>query len=118
MVPKIKREMINFMLENYDKSFEIKYFCDKLLREAQIEFIKKPSVYLAVLKRPDNPNLKYVTAKTLFPVAINKFKEYRYYIGTLEDFPKGAKDNRAKLLGEKIIKEKLSKKYNCITFIS
>ena len=116
MMPKLKRELINYMLENYDKSIEIKEFCDKILQEQQIEFIKNPSVYIAVLKRQDNPSLKYVTAKTLFPIGINKFREYRYYVGTLNDFPAGAKDKRAKLLGEKIVKEKLAEKYKSNTF--
>jgi hypothetical protein len=43
-------------------------------------------------------------------------KEYRYYIGTLNDFPKGSKDANAKAIGKKIIKEKLADKYKSITF--
>jgi hypothetical protein len=116
IVPLVKREMLKFMLDNYNKSIEIKNVCDNALREAQKEHLENPSVYMSVMKRADNPNLKYVTAKTLFPVAINKFKEYRYYVGTLSDFPLGAKDKRAKLLGEQIIKENLVKKYKSITF--
>ena len=55
-------------------------------------------------------------SKTLFPIGINKFREYRYYVGTIADFPEGAKDKRAKLLGEQIIKEKLAEKYKSNTF--
>lgn len=113
IAPAIKREMINFMLENYDKSLEIKQFCDKVLLDVQKEYLKNPSVYLAVLNQDGN---KYVTAKTLFPIAINKFKEHRYYVGTLKEYPKGAKDERAKMIGEKILKQKLVEKYKSITF--
>ena len=45
MMPKLKRELINYMLENYDKSIEIKEFCDKILQEQQIEFIKNLTVF-------------------------------------------------------------------------
>jgi hypothetical protein len=113
IAPRLKREMINFMLDNYDKSFEVKEFCDKVLKVVQKEHLHNPSVYLAVLTQDGR---KYLTAKTLFPIAVNKFKEHRYYVGTLKDFPNGAKDERAKIYAKRIIKEKLQKKYKSITF--
>ncbi len=113
IAPLIKREMINFMLDNYDKSFEVKEFCDKVLKEVQKEHLHNPSVYLAVLTQDGR---KYLTAKTLFPIAVNKFKEHRYYVGTLNEFPNGTKDERAKIYAKRIIKEKLEKKYKSITF--
>jgi hypothetical protein len=114
IVPEIKREMINFMLENYDKSFEIKDFCNNILREVQKKHLGNPSVYLSILTQNGH---KYITAKTLFPIEINKFKEHRYYVGTLKEFPNGTKDERAKIYAKRIIKEKLVKKYKSITFI-
>ena len=105
--------MINFMLDNYDKSNDIKQFCDKVLRETQIEYLKNPSVYLAILK--DESGNRYLTAKTLFPVAVNKFKEHRYYVGTIKEYPNGAKDERGKMMGKKILKQKLNEKYKTLT---
>lgn len=113
IAPPIKREMINFMLENYDKSINIKEFCDKVLRETQLEYLKNPSVYLSTLT--DKNGNRYLTAKTLFPVAVDKFKEHRYYVGTIKEYPNGVKDERGKMMGKKILKQKLNEKYKTLT---
>lgn len=91
----------------------MKEFCDKVLRETQLEYLKNPSVYLTTLT--DKNGNRYLTAKTLFPVAVDKFKEHRYYVGTIKEYPNGVKDERGKMMGKKILKQKLNEKYKTLT---
>ena len=107
---KIKSEILKYMVDNYNKSNGIKKFCDKLLIDVQKEFVKDPPVYMTILKdtRSDVEERYYLTAKTMFPVGINKTKEIRLYVGTLEEFPNGTKDVRGKIVGKRKLIERLS----------
>ena len=109
---KIKNELLNYMINNYNNSVEIKSFCDNMLVEVQKEFIKDPSVYLSMNKDTRNENRRYLTAKTLFPIGVNKVKEIRVYVGTIDDYPNGTKDIKGKFVGKRKLIEKLNEIIN------
>jgi hypothetical protein len=111
---KIKVDVLNFMVENYDRSIEIKEFCDKVLIDTQNEFIKNPPIYMTLLKDTRSDiEIKYsLTAKTFFPISINKTKEIRIYVGRLDEYPNGTKDVRGKVLGRKLMIERLKRELN------
>lgn len=111
---KIKSEVLNFIDNNYNKSLDIKKFCDNLLVEIQKEFIVDPPMYMTLLedKRSD-VEVKYtLTAKTHFPIGINKTKEIRIYVGRIDEFPKGTKDERGKVIGKMKLIERLKREIN------
>lgn len=109
---KIKNELLNYMFNNYNNSVEIKNFCDSMLVEVQKEFIKNPSVYLSMNKDTRNENRRYLTAKTLFPIGVNKVKELRVYVGTIDEYPNGSKDEQGKIVGKRKLIEKLNELLN------
>lgn len=108
---KIKNQLVNYMIENYNNSNDIKSFCDNVLFEIQKECAKNPKVYLSV-NRDLNNEKRYITAITKFPIKINKVKEYRVYVGTLDNFPNGTKDVNAKNLAKRKIIERLDEVIN------
>ena len=105
---KIKNELLNYMINNYNNSVEIKTFCDTMLAEVQKKFIRNPSVYLSMNKDTRNENRRYLTAKTLFPVGINKVKEIRIYVGTIDEYPNGTKDEQGKIVAKRKLIERLA----------
>ena len=108
----ITRQLVQYMLDNRDKSIEIKEFANNLLLETQRDHISDPGVYLCVGTRLGYPERKYLWAKTKFPVELNKYKWIRVYIGTLTEYPLGSKDKSAKILGKQLLIEKLKEKYD------
>jgi hypothetical protein len=105
---KIKNELLNYMISNYENSTDIKTFCDNMLIEVQKEYIKNPKVYMSMNKDIRNENRRYLTAKTAFPISINKVKEFRVYVGTIDEYPNGTKDVRGKIVGKRKLIERLS----------
>lgn len=110
---KIKNELLNYMIDNYNNSTTIKTFCDNILIEVQKECAKNPSVYLSV-GRDLNNEKRYITAKTKFPIKINKTKEYRVYVGTIDEFPNGSKDVNAKAVGKRKLIGRLNEIISCL----
>ena len=104
---KIKNELLNYMINNYNNSTDIKTFCDNMLIEVQKEYIKNPKVYLSMNKDVRQENRRYLTAKTFYPITINKVKEIRVYVGTSDEYPNGTKDTKGKMVGKRKLIEKL-----------
>lgn len=78
--------LLKLINENYHKSTDIKNIVDEVLKEQQKDFFNDPPIYLSRqidVKRPDNV---YITAKTSYPIGLNKTKDFRVCVGRVEMF--------------------------------
>lgn len=82
---KEKRMSVLETLKKYKK--EIIEIEEKMVQYLQLDIIREPSVYIAVLKDTRNPEYENITAKTFWPIVGGGKKEIRIYIGRASDFP-------------------------------
>ena len=109
---KIKNGLLNHLIKNYNNSTEIKTLCDNLLREVQKECIENPTTYLTITSRQNrNGRYEYLTATTRYPISIDKVKDVRIYVGTIDRYPNGSKDVQGKIDGKRIMRKKLSEMF-------
>ncbi|MHA8064975.1 hypothetical protein [Aquirufa aurantiipilula] len=82
---KEKRVSILDSLKKYKK--EIIEIEEKMVQYLQLDIIREPSIYIAVLKDTRNPEHENITAKTFWPLVGGGKKEIRIYIGRVSDYP-------------------------------
>lgn len=104
----IKNEIVTYMLDNYNKSTDIKTFCDKLILSIQKDIIKNPIVYVSKYK-DIKTGKEYLKAKAFLPISIDKQKELIVYVGALKDFPNGTRDESAKLIAKRKVIKRIEK---------
>ena len=81
---KEKRFSVLETLQKYKK--EIREIEEKMVQYLQLDIIREPSVYVAVLKDTRNPEHENITAKTFWPLVGGGQKEIRIYIGRASDY--------------------------------
>jgi hypothetical protein len=106
MKKQIKEKLLNHIIDNYNKSSEIKNFCDNVISSIQKDAINNPTVYLAKTKDIKTGNY-YLVGKTYLPLSVSEIKEIKIYVGKLKDFPKGTKDESGMLIAKRKIREKI-----------
>jgi hypothetical protein len=89
-----KRYSILGTLRKYKK--EIREIEEKMVQYLQLDIIRDPSVYVAVLKDTRNPEHENITAKTFWPIVGGGQKEIRIYIGRVSDFSHIERSNLSK----------------------
>ena len=104
----IKEMLLTYMFDNYDKSIDIKTFCDKFILSIQKDIIKNPIVYVSKYK-DIKTGKEYLKAKSFLPISIDKQKELIVYIGALKDFPNGTRDESAKLVAKRKVIKRIEK---------
>jgi hypothetical protein len=102
----IKEKLLTYMIDNYNTSIDIKTFCDKLLFSIQKDMVNNTIVYVAKYK-DKKTDKTYLTGKAFFPVGIDKLKEIKVYVGAIDDFPNGTRDESAKLIAKRKISKKM-----------
>jgi hypothetical protein len=80
-----KRFSVLESLKKYKK--EILEIEEKMVQYLQLDIIREPSIYIAVLKDTRNPEYENITAKTFWPLVGGGKKEIRIYIGRISDYP-------------------------------
>ena len=111
MSKKIKNELIAYMIDNYDKSSDIKEICDKLVLSIQKDIAKNPSVYVSKY-RDIKTGKVYLSGKAFFPIAINKQKEIKVYVGAIDEFIDGTKNINAKAIATKKVIKRMEQLIN------
>lgn len=109
----VRSEVLQLLKKNKQAIIDVE---EKMVHYLQLDTIKKPAVYIAVLKDTRNPEFENVTAKTFWPLVGGGRKEIRIYVGRLTDFNNVSRDD---ISSDKTIKDKaiklmikhLSKKY-------
>jgi hypothetical protein len=82
---KVRMEVLQLLEKNKKAIIEVE---EKMIEYLQLDTIKDPAVYIAVLKDTRNPEYENVTAKTFWPLVGGGKKEIRIYIGRTTEFPK------------------------------
>lgn len=82
---KEKRLSVLASLKKYKK--EIIEIEEKMVQYLQLDIIREPSIYIAILKDTRNPEHENITAKTFWPIVGGGKKEIRIYIGRVSDYP-------------------------------
>jgi hypothetical protein len=111
---KVRLDVLQLLEKNKKAILEVEV---KMVEYMQLDTIKNPAVYIAVLKDTRNPEFENVTAKTFWPLVGGGRKEIRIYIGRLTEFKNIKRDD---ISSEKSIKDKavqmmkkhLTSKYN------
>ena len=91
---KEKRFSVLETLKKYKN--EIEEIEEKMVQYLQLDIIRDPSVYVAVLKDTRNPEHENITAKTFWPIVGGGQKEIRIYIGRVSDFSHIERSNLSK----------------------
>jgi hypothetical protein len=109
-----KRYSILGTLRKYKK--EIREIEEKMVQYLQLDIIRDPSVYIAVLKDTRNPEHENITAKTFWPIVGGGQKEIRIYIGRVSDFShiersSLSKSDEIKLKAVSMMKKHLTENY-------
>ena len=76
---KEKRMSVLESLNKYKK--EIIEIEEKMVQYLQLDIIRDPSVYIAILKDSRNPEFENITAKTFWPIVGGGKREIRIYVG-------------------------------------
>lgn len=109
-----KRFSVLETLKKYKK--EIRDIEEKMVQYLQLDIIRDPSVYVAILKDTRNPEHENITAKTFWPIVGGTTKEIRIYIGRVSDYPhiergKLSKSDEIKLKAVSMMKKHLTENY-------
>jgi hypothetical protein len=109
----VRQEVLNLLDKHKKAIIEVE---EKMIEYVQLDTIKNPSVYIAVLKDTRNPELENVTAKTFWPLVGGGKKEIRIYLGRLSEFTHLKRsdistDKTIKDKALKMMKDYLSEKY-------
>jgi len=110
---KIRAEVLKLLEKNKQAIIEVE---EKMVEYLQLDTIKNPSVYIAVLKDTRNPEFENVTAKTFWPLVGGGRKEIRIYVGRLTDFSDVSREDISsnktiKETAKKLMIKHLTKKY-------
>ena len=86
---------------------------EKMVKYLQLDTLKDPPIYLAMIKDTRNREAETLTltAKTFWPLMHGKRKEIRIYIGKESEYPEYKKDYVAKIAKQKM-QEHLLQRYN------
>jgi hypothetical protein len=103
----IKKRILKYVIENVETNPTLNEICDKLLKEEQEKIMLNPVVYVA--RTTDKDNNTYLNARCMFPISFTEYRDVKVYVGRFSDFPKGTKDERAKLIGENKMRLHLKK---------
>jgi hypothetical protein len=109
----VRQEVLNLLDKHRKAIIEVE---EKMIEYVQLDTIKDPSVYIAVLKDTRNPEFENVTAKTFWPLVGGGYKEIRIYLGRLSEFVYLLRsdittDKTIKEKAHKMMKDYLSEKY-------
>jgi len=104
----IKEKLLTYMFDNYNTSIDIKTFCDKLLSSIQKDMVSNTIVYVAKYK-DKKTDKTYLTGKAFYPGSIDKLKEIKVYVGAIDDFPNGTRDENAKIIAKRKIAKRIEK---------
>lgn len=99
----VRQEVVNLLDKHKKAIIEVE---EKMIEYVQLDTIKDPSVYIAILKDTRNPEFENVTAKTFWPLVGGGKKEIRIYLGRLSEF---SHLKRSDITTDKTIKEKAHK---------
>lgn len=80
-------------------------FMSKWVEYRRFQMIDNPTVYISKYTNKDGKS--YLTARTTLPITPTKNKQIRVYVGKLEDFKEGVRDDRAKLIGKEKVRKRL-----------
>ncbi len=82
---------------------------DEMLNFIQKSVRLKPPVYVARTKDPKT-DIEYFNAKTFIPLKGGRKKEVKVYLGKAADFDNDTKSQKAKVLGEKLLRKAIEEK--------
>lgn len=110
---KVRLDVLQLLEKNKRAILEVEA---KMVEYLQLDIIKKPAVYIAVLKDTRNSEFENVTAKTFWPLVGGGGKEIRIYVGRLSEFTNVSRDDissdkSVKSKAIKMMQKHLSSKY-------
>lgn len=91
MKKEFKKELIAHIKNVSATSKELRDSLDEFIKIQQMKSMDNMHIIVSVSHNYRN-DAKYYAAKTFFPIGIDEEKEFRVYIGKLELFKDGAKD--------------------------
>lgn len=105
---KIYKDLIKHLIEESKTNPHVKKCCDEFIEKKQKEAMLNPSVYLLKVKN-HNGDKTYLNVRSFLPISLDVIKELRSYVGSIDNFPNGVKDNTAISIGQESMRKRIKK---------